>query len=65
MVKVMYVVLTRNACVKGARSSASLYTTKGRAQNQARDPGDCVMEVRIDLDQEPLFIRATKLKSEE
>lgn len=34
-----------------------LYRTKGAAQRYARDPGDSVLAVVVDLDVEPVFIR--------
>ena len=35
----------------------NLYNTKGKAQNKARRDGDAVVEVHVDLEKAPLFIR--------
>lgn len=38
-----------------------IFTTVGPAKRLASDDGDSVVEVHVDLNREPLFIRAKKL----
>ena len=47
-----FVVVHRNGTVR-----LNLYNTAGKAQNKARWEGDSVVEVAVDMDKEPLFIR--------
>jgi hypothetical protein len=54
----MYVVLDHTGALKGRKNGgASLYRTQRYAQAYAKDEGDSVVPVEIDLTQEPLFIR--------
>lgn len=53
-----FVVVTANGQLKRPRRSApSIFSTLAVAQNKARNEGDSVVPVTINLDQEPLFIR--------
>jgi len=63
MIKVMWTILDAMGEVKGRRGggAGSLYTTSAKAANHATKVGDSVVEVHIDLDVEPSFIRAKKV----
>jgi hypothetical protein len=54
-----YVVITRDGRLKKPRRSApSIFTSLPVAQNKARNEGDSVVPLFIDLDQAPVFIRS-------
>lgn len=60
--RVMYAVLDAQGRIYGAAKSAgTLFKTKSGAQNKARNEGDSVVEVRLNLRAEPLFIRKKAL----
>lgn len=53
-----YVVVTRDGKLKKPRRSApSIFLRKSVAQNAARNDGDSVVPIVVDLEQEPIFIR--------
>lgn len=57
-----YVVITRDGRLKKPRRSApSIFMSRALAQNAARNEGDSVVAVFVDLEQQPLFIRGHKL----
>ncbi len=64
--KICFCILRANGQLKGRRSgeAAGLYSTAAKAQNHARDNGDSVVAVVIDLDVEPLFIRRKVLNGD-
>lgn len=54
----MFCILTITGDLKKyKRGAGHLYETAGKAQNAARKDGDSVVEVHIDLDRNPIFIR--------
>jgi hypothetical protein len=56
-----FVVITRDGKLKRPRRSApSIFSKLAVAQNKARNEGDAVVPVTINLDQAPLFIRAKR-----
>lgn len=56
--RVMFAVLDRDGRVYGAaKSAATLFKNEGAARNKARNDGDTVIRVRLDLRAEPVFIR--------
>lgn len=56
--RVLYAVLHRDGRVYGAaKSAATLFKTEGAARNKARNDGDSVIRVVLNLRAEPLFIR--------
>jgi hypothetical protein len=60
--RVMYAILTGDGKIRGAGKSAGvLYATKGAAQGRAREDGDSVIEVTLNLRAEPVFIRRRTL----
>jgi len=57
-----YVVVTREGKLKRpARSAPSIFLKLAVAQNKARNEGDSVIPVSINLDTPPLFIRERRL----
>lgn len=46
---------------RGGQGNLCVYSRLAVAKNVARDEGDSVVEVEIDLSKEPLFIRGLKL----
>lgn len=57
-----YVVVTAAGKLRKPRRSApSIFMSRAVAQNAARNEGDSVVPVFIDLEQEPLFIRGKRL----
>lgn len=57
-----YVVVTAAGKLKKPRRSApSIFLKRGVAQNAARNPGDSVVPVFVDLELAPVFIRSQKL----
>lgn len=46
---------------KNRHRSPMIYDTLGKAQAQCRREGDCVVECYVNLDREPLFIKAAKV----
>lgn len=53
-----FVVVTRDGRLKKPRRSApSIFLSRAVAQNAARNEGDSVVPVFVNLDQQPLFIR--------
>lgn len=57
-----YVVVTRDGTLKRPRRSApSIFLKQSVAQNAARNDGDSVVRMFIDLEQQPVFIRGHKL----
>lgn len=57
-----YVVITALGKLKRPRRSApSIFLKKAVAQNAARNEGDSVVPISIDLEQAPLFIRGKRL----
>lgn len=60
--RVMFAVLDREGRIYGAAKSAgTLFKTRAGAQNKARNDGDTVVAVTINLRAEPLFIRRKAL----
>lgn len=56
--RIMFAVLDRDGRVYGAaKSAATLFKNEGAARNKARNDGDTVIRVRLDLRAEPVFIR--------
>lgn len=56
--RVMYAVLDREGRIYGAaKSAATLFKTEGAARNKARNDGDTVIRVVLNLRAEPVFIR--------
>lgn len=61
--RVMFAVLDSQARVVGTGTSAgTLYKTEAAARNRARNDGDSVIRVTINLREEPLFIRRRVMK---
>lgn len=61
---IWYVVVSHDGRLNrsyGARHTAVLYPTAGAARRQARQAGDSVVVVEIDLTKEPIFIREKTL----
>ena len=57
-----FVVVTRDGRLKKPhRSAPSIFLSRAVAQNAARNEGDSVVPVFVDLDQQPLFIRERRL----
>jgi hypothetical protein len=57
-----FVVVTAAGQLKRPRRSApSIFSSLAVAQNKARNEGDAVVPVTIDLDRTPLFIRVKRL----
>jgi hypothetical protein len=57
-----YVIVTAAGKLKKPRRSApSIFLRRSVAQNACRNEGDSVLQVSINLDQEPVFIRGHKL----
>jgi hypothetical protein len=57
-----YVVVTAAGKLKKPRRSApSIFTSRSVAQNAARNEGDSVLPVSVNLDQEPVYIRGKRL----
>lgn len=60
--RVMFIVLDRDGRIYGAAKSAgTLFKTRAGAQNKARNDGDSVVQVTINLRAEPVFIRKKAL----
>jgi len=61
----VYAIIQRNGEIKRSKRSAHLmiYTTREMARRCASCDGDSVVEVDIDLNKEPLFIRSKRLGS--
>lgn len=56
--RVMFAVLNREGKVYGAgKSAATLFKTEPAARNKARNEGDTVIRVVLNLRAEPVFIR--------
>lgn len=61
--RVMFAVLDAQARIVGTGTSAgTLYKTESAARNRAREDGDSVIRVTINLREEPLFIRRKVVK---
>ena len=61
-IRTMWAVLTVDGALKQyARGAGRLFDTQAAAQRGATKDGDAVVEVLIDLDREPAFIRRKKL----
>lgn len=57
-----YVVVTAAGRLKKPQSSApSIFLSRSVAQNNARNEGDSVVPVFVDLEQAPVFIRGKRL----
>jgi hypothetical protein len=57
-----FVVITAAGKLKRPRRSApSIFVKRAVAQNAARNEGDSVLPMFVDLDQEPVFIRGKRL----
>lgn len=57
-----YVVITAAGKLKKPRRSApSVFLSKAVAQNAARNEGDSVVPIFVDLEQQPIFIRGKRL----
>ncbi len=55
----MYCILSITGDLKRySKGAGRLYSNKATAQRAAINDGDAVVEVHIDLDREPLFIRS-------
>jgi hypothetical protein len=56
--RIMFAVLNAKGQVYGAgKSAATLFKTEGAARNKARNEGDTVIRVVLNLRAEPLYIR--------
>lgn len=55
----LYLILKADGTPRHNKRSRNLclYDTCGKAKNNARADGDCVVAVDVDLKREPLFIR--------
>lgn len=61
--RTMYVILTADGKVRGTgKSAGTLYADPSKAQNRCRTEGDSVIEVTINLRQEPVFIRRRTIR---
>ncbi len=49
---------------RGGQGNLMIYTRKSVAQNHAREDGDAVVEVEIDLTKPPVFIRRRRVNGE-
>jgi hypothetical protein len=60
--RVMYAVLNRDGQLYGAgKSAGTLFKNEGAARNKARNDGDSVIRVVLNLREEPIFIRKKTL----
>lgn len=65
-IKIRYVVVTAHGALVTSRNGPShLYRNRLDAQRQARNDGDCVVMVHVDLSREPVFIRTKVQPTEE
>lgn len=55
--KVAYCIITRTGVLKKKAGRATLYEHTSSAQRGAKNDGDAVVAIDIDLDREPIFIR--------
>ncbi len=58
----IYLVIKADGTLKRTGGHTTAYTTAGRAQSHARNDGDSVVEVEVDLDKEPLYIHRKVVK---
>ena len=56
-----YAIITHDGKLKKSRTGYAIYTQYARACFWAKDEGDSVVPVEIDLSKEPLYIRKKKL----